>query len=210
MILRSVDSLRCQCNVASSQGDKNQYPDTLPYDHTRVVLSKTQVAPNIVDENSHYINASYVPVSLHTISLQASDYLRKFKSWFREKSYVVTQSVKTKPAAADFWRMIWELGANTIVMLTKVFDFMRVMCMQYWHTTKFNFGQIEVETIETKTYAHFVSPSTILLPPLNMQIFQGDKDFKNPAFGWGGRANRQTFSFHRMGAQFIPVYFGLH
>uniref|UniRef100_A0AC34EZT5 Tyrosine-protein phosphatase domain-containing protein n=2 Tax=Panagrolaimus sp. ES5 TaxID=591445 RepID=A0AC34EZT5_9BILA len=134
MILRSVDPLKSQCNVASSQGDKNQYADTLPYDHSRVVLSKK---PS--DENSHYINASYVP------------------SWLREKSYVVTQAVKSKPASNEFWRMIWELRANTIVMLTKVFDFMRVMCLQYWPVTVFTYGEIIVETLETKTYAHFVS-----------------------------------------------------
>uniref|UniRef100_A0AC35G4R9 Tyrosine-protein phosphatase domain-containing protein n=1 Tax=Panagrolaimus sp. PS1159 TaxID=55785 RepID=A0AC35G4R9_9BILA len=133
MILRSVDPLKCQWNVASSQGDKNQYADTLPYDHSRVVLSKKPT-----DENSHYINASYVP------------------SWLREKTYVVTQAVKSKAATNEFWRMIWELRANTIVMLTKVFDFMRVMCLQYWPVSVFTYGEIIVETLETKTYAHFV------------------------------------------------------
>lgn len=49
-----------------------------------------------------------------------------FQSWLRERAYVVTQAVKTKPAIAEFWRLIWELGSNCIVMLTKVFDFMRV------------------------------------------------------------------------------------
>uniref|UniRef100_A0AC34Q151 Protein tyrosine phosphatase n=1 Tax=Panagrolaimus sp. JU765 TaxID=591449 RepID=A0AC34Q151_9BILA len=133
MVLRSIDPLKCQCNVASSMAERNQYSDTLPYDHARVVLSRK---PN--DENSHYINASYV------------------SSWLREKAYVVTQSVKSKAACAEFWRMVWELRSNTIVMLTKVFDFMRVMCIQYWPITTFRFGEIEVETLETKTYAHFV------------------------------------------------------
>uniref|UniRef100_A0A914DJ50 Tyrosine-protein phosphatase domain-containing protein n=1 Tax=Acrobeloides nanus TaxID=290746 RepID=A0A914DJ50_9BILA len=133
MIMRSVDPLRCECNVASTMGDRNQYPDTLPYDYNRVILS---IKGN--DENSHYINANYV------------------ESWFKEKAYVVTQSVKSKAASHEFWRMIWELGSNTIVMLTKVFDFMRVMCLQYWPITRFQFGEIDVETIETKTYAHFV------------------------------------------------------
>uniref|UniRef100_A0A7E4UMH0 Protein tyrosine phosphatase n=1 Tax=Panagrellus redivivus TaxID=6233 RepID=A0A7E4UMH0_PANRE len=133
VILRSIDPLRCQCNVASSQGDRNQYPDTLPYDHSRVILSMKED-----DENSHYINASYVP------------------SWLREKAYVVTQAVKSKAACAEFWRMIYELRTTTIVMLTKVFDFMRVMCLQYWPSGLFRFGDIIVETLETKTYAHFV------------------------------------------------------
>ncbi|KAK0393389.1 hypothetical protein QR680_000187 [Steinernema hermaphroditum] len=133
MIQRSIDMQKCRSDVASTMDDRNAYPDTLPYDYNRVIL---HTMPG--DENSHYINASYV------------------NSWVREKAYVVTQAVKTKAANAEFWRMIWELGSNCIVMLTKVFDFMRVMCAQYWPITSAQFGEIEVETLETKTYAHFV------------------------------------------------------
>lgn len=46
--------------------------------------------------------------------------------------------------------------SKTIVMLTKIFDFMRVVCLQYWPQTQFQFGEIHVETMETRTYAHFV------------------------------------------------------
>jgi len=41
-------------------------------------------------------------------------------------------------------------------MLTKIFDFMRVVCLQYWPQTQFQFGEIHVETLDTRTYAHFV------------------------------------------------------
>ncbi|MFH4974805.1 hypothetical protein AB6A40_001514 [Gnathostoma spinigerum] len=133
MILRSIDPVKCISTVGESLINRNTYPDTLPYDYNRVVLN---ALPG--DENSHYINASYV------------------NSWVREKAYVVTQAVKTKPANVEFWRMVWELESTCIVMLTKVFDFMRVMCMQYWPVTSFQYGTILVETLETKTYAHFV------------------------------------------------------
>ncbi|CAI4221076.1 unnamed protein product [Auanema sp. JU1783] len=133
MINRSIDINKCRCDVGSTMGDRNPYPDTLPYDHNRVILP---TLPG--DENSHYVNASYV------------------NSWLREKAYVVTQAVRTKPMNVEFWRMVWELGSNCIVMLTKVFDFMRVMCLQYWPLTRFTFGDIEVETIDVKTYAHYV------------------------------------------------------
>lgn len=133
MILRSVDPTKCRCEIGQAMAGRNQFPDTLPYDYNRVILRRL---PG--DEKSHYANASYV------------------NSWLREKAYVVTQAVKTKPAVAEFWRLIWELGSNCIVMLTKVFDFMRVMCLQYWPATSNEYGQIEVETLETKTYAHFV------------------------------------------------------
>lgn len=133
MINRSIDTTKCRSDVGSTLPERNPYPDTLPYDYNRVILPRLPC-----DENSHYINASYV------------------NSWLREKAYVVTQAVRTKPMNVEFWRMVWELGSNCIVMLTKVFDFMRVMCLQYWPLTRFMFGDIEVETIDTHTYAHFV------------------------------------------------------
>ncbi|CAJ0581759.1 unnamed protein product, partial [Mesorhabditis spiculigera] len=133
MIQRSIDAQKCRSDVGTTMNERNPYPDTLPYDYNRVILPRI---PG--NENSHYINASYV------------------NSWLREKQYVVTQAIKTKPMNAEFWRLIWEVRTNCIVMLTKVFDFMRVMCLQYWPMTKFQFGDIEVETLEVKTYAHFV------------------------------------------------------
>ncbi|VDM58343.1 unnamed protein product [Angiostrongylus costaricensis] len=133
MINRSIDTNKCRCEVGSTMRERNPYPDTLPYDYNRVTLPRLTC-----DENSHYINASYV------------------NSWLREKAYVVTQAVRTKPMNVEFWRMVWELGSNCIVMLTKVFDFMKVMCLQYWPLTRFTFGDIDVETIDTHTYAHFV------------------------------------------------------
>ncbi|GMT15986.1 hypothetical protein PFISCL1PPCAC_7283, partial [Pristionchus fissidentatus] len=135
MIQRSIDPNRSKTDIGASMGDRNPYPDTMPYDNNRVILtSKTSDS----EDRSTYINASYV------------------NSWLRERAYVVTQAVKSKPMNAEFWRMVWELGSNCIVMLTKVFDFMRVMCLQYWPLNKFQFDEIEVETLETKTYAHFV------------------------------------------------------
>ncbi|KHJ99351.1 Protein-tyrosine phosphatase [Oesophagostomum dentatum] len=104
MINRSIDTNKCRSDVGSTLSERNSYPDTLPYDYNRVILPRLPC-----DENSHYINASYV------------------NSWVREKAYVVTQAVRTKPMNVEFWRMVWELGSNCIVMLTKVFDFMRVI-----------------------------------------------------------------------------------
>ncbi|KAF7638523.1 hypothetical protein Mgra_00001897 [Meloidogyne graminicola] len=133
MVQRSVDLQRATTEIGIRMGDKNQYPDTLPYDYNRVILEHRQGI-----EDSHYINASYV------------------NSWLRERAYVVTQSVRNKQASNELWRCVWEIGANTIVMLTKIFDFMRVVCLQYWPQTQFQFGEIHVETLDTRTYAHFV------------------------------------------------------
>jgi protein tyrosine phosphatase len=32
----------------------------------------------------------------------------------------------------EFWRLVWEQAIPAIVMLTKNFDLVRVMCVQYW------------------------------------------------------------------------------
>lgn len=36
----------------------------------------------------------------------------------------------------DFWRMVWQENVSCIVMLTKTFDFTKVMCVQYWPASK--------------------------------------------------------------------------
>lgn len=155
MILRSVNPTKCRCDIGQAMENRNQFPDTLPYDYNRVIL---RMLPG--DKNSHYANASYV------------------NSWLREKAYVVTQAVRTKPAIAEFWRLIWELGSNCIVMLTKVFDFMRVMCLQYWPATSSEYGQIEVETLETKSYAHFII-RTLRLSKVDPDVGQQSRVIKH-------------------------------
>ena len=32
----------------------------------------------------------------------------------------------------EFWSMVWDQQVPAIVMLTKNFDLIRVMCVQYW------------------------------------------------------------------------------
>ncbi len=120
MIKRSQDPQKCRSEIGSMKevADKNQYPEILPFDYNRVILSRSPLDPY-----SHYINASYVNVG----SQNLPRHIMVFQSWFRERAYVVSQAVKTKAANIDFWRMVWELRSNCIVMLTKVFDFMRVL-----------------------------------------------------------------------------------
>lgn len=59
---------------------------------------------------------------------------------------------------ADFWRMIWESKACVVVMLTRVFDFVRVMCTQYWPTENHKVvqhGNITVTLLGEDTLANF-------------------------------------------------------
>ena len=52
----------------------------------------------------------------------------------------------------DFWRMVWQEKASCIVMVTRTFDFIRVMCVQYWPAAKNReevYGGVGV-TVETE------------------------------------------------------------
>ncbi|KAI8900001.1 protein-tyrosine phosphatase-like protein [Globomyces pollinis-pini] len=82
----------------------NRYPDIVPFDYNRVVLSS---------KNSDYINASYL------------------KSLGNGKTYIAAQG-PTPETFGDFWQMIWEQSTAVIVMLTKEEEYGRIKCHRYW------------------------------------------------------------------------------
>ncbi|XP_066537575.1 protein tyrosine phosphatase receptor type Eb isoform X1 [Hoplias malabaricus] len=88
--------------------DKNRYPNILPYDHSRVVLSH-------LDDHmcSDYINASYI-------------------DGYREKNKFIAAQGPKPETVADFWRMVWEQKTATIVMLTNTRERKEDKCCQYW------------------------------------------------------------------------------
>merc|ERR1712038_1668089 len=92
--------------------EKNQNPRIIPYDFNRVVLE-----PEVDVADSDYVNASYVD------------------SLVQPKAYIVTQG-PTESTMPDFWRMVWQEKAPGIVMVTRTFDLIRVMCVQYWPAAK--------------------------------------------------------------------------
>ncbi|XP_059098685.1 receptor-type tyrosine-protein phosphatase kappa-like isoform X1 [Tigriopus californicus] len=93
-----------------SNHERNQNPKIFPYDYNRVVLEA-------YDGECDYINASYVD------------------SLIQPRAYIVTQG-PTETTIGDFWRMVWQERASCIVMVTRTFDFIRVMCVQYWPAGK--------------------------------------------------------------------------
>lgn len=114
---------------------KNNYKKCIPYDYNRIVL---KTLPNVPD--SDYINASHVD------------------SCLKPNAYIAAQG-PNEFTIEDFWRMIWEQKTFVIVMLTKVFDFIRVMCNQYW-PVELNkperYGNIEVTLLYEEPLADFV------------------------------------------------------
>lgn len=88
--------------------EKNRYPNILPNDLSRVVLS-----PVDGSSGSDYINASYI-------------------DGYKEKNKFIAAQGPKQDTVNDFWRMVWEQKAATIVMLTSLKERKEEKCFQYW------------------------------------------------------------------------------
>lgn len=117
---------------------KNRYANVVAYDHTRVMLSDVDGIPG-----SDYINANYIDgydkVNCLFVVLDKKNII-----FFQPKAYIATQGPLAE-TFADFWRMIWEEGSATIVMLTNLEERARIKCDQYWPTRGTStYGDIQV------------------------------------------------------------------
>nr|XP_021337112.1 receptor-type tyrosine-protein phosphatase F isoform X12 [Danio rerio] len=112
---------------------KNRYANVIAYDHSRVVLTPVDGVPG-----SDYINSNYI------------DGYRK------QNAYIATQGPLPE-TLSDFWRMIWEQRASTIVMMTRLEEKSRVKCDQYWPIRGTEtYGMIQVtmlDAVELATYS---------------------------------------------------------
>lgn len=76
----------------------------------------------------------------------------------KPNAYIAAQG-PNEYTISDFWRLIWEQQSFLIVMLTKVFDFIRVECCQYWPMEEHKpemYGLIEVILLSEEQLADFV------------------------------------------------------
>jgi len=120
-----------------SNMERNQNPRVIPYDFNRVVLDPPD-DQSISD--CDYVNASYVD------------------SLVQPKAYIVTQG-PTESTMPEFWRMAWQERASCIVMVTRTFDFIRVMCVQYWPAAKNReevYGGVGITVEQEEQLANFM------------------------------------------------------
>ena len=114
---------------------KNRFQNVLPYENTRVKLI---TLPGVV--GSDYINASFV-----------DDYKRK-------GAFLATQG-PMENTVADFWRMVWEQDADSIVMLTQVMENDRVKSECYWPVAVKGlqqWGNLQVELVDETVSPEFI------------------------------------------------------
>ncbi|XP_065810015.1 receptor-type tyrosine-protein phosphatase S-like isoform X5 [Labrus bergylta] len=111
---------------------KNRYANVIAYDHTRVIL-----APLEGILGSDYINANYI------------DGYRK------QNAYIATQGPLAE-TFGDFWRMVWEQRAASVVMMTRLEEKSRIKCDQYWPSRGTEtYGMIQVTLLDTMELATF-------------------------------------------------------
>lgn len=164
----------CKHALAQSNLPKNTSKKCIPYDYNRVVL---KTVANM--KNSDYINASHID------------------SCLKPNAYIAAQG-PNENTVEDFWRMVWEQKSFVIAMLTKAFDFIRVMCEQYW-PVELNkperYNNLEVTLLHEEPFADFVI-RTIRLTKLRRQQLEATEvnervDDSNP------RININTESFDK-------------
>ncbi|KAG7456890.1 hypothetical protein MATL_G00240710 [Megalops atlanticus] len=111
---------------------KNRYANVIAYDHSRVILSPVEGFLG-----SDYINANYI------------DGYRK------QNAYIATQGPLPE-TFGDFWRMVWEQRAATVVMMTRLEEKSRIKCDQYWPSRGTEtYGMIQVTLLDTIELATF-------------------------------------------------------
>ncbi|GAB1610548.1 receptor-type tyrosine-protein phosphatase kappa-like, partial [Argonauta hians] len=118
----------------------NRFPQKLPYDNSRVVLT-----PDISSDNT-YINASHVT------------YKRPGQC-----KYIAAQSPFNKETVRDFWRLIYQQKVKVVVMLTKHMEENVLKCSKYFPQVtgeQFRFEIFNMKLIYVQTYADY-SISTI-------------------------------------------------
>ncbi|XP_076022011.1 receptor-type tyrosine-protein phosphatase-like N [Genypterus blacodes] len=94
---------------SDTNGKKNRFPDSVPYDHSRVKL-KAEINPSRTD----YINASTI-----------------IEHDPRMPAYIATQGPLSH-TISDFWQMVWENGCTVIVMMTALVEDGEKQCDRYW------------------------------------------------------------------------------
>ncbi|XP_046745676.1 tyrosine-protein phosphatase 69D isoform X2 [Diprion similis] len=117
---------------------KNRNDLVIPYDRNRVILT-----PVPGREHSTYINASFI------------------EGYDNSESFIVTQD-PLESTIPDFWRMISEQCASTIVMLSDLSDGPR-KCPRYWSDDEVAYDHIRVRYIQSESCPYYTRRELCLI-----------------------------------------------
>ncbi|XP_053388764.1 receptor-type tyrosine-protein phosphatase epsilon-like [Mercenaria mercenaria] len=152
-----VHSYQSADNIANK--GKNRYRDMYAYDHTRVVLEDEFDKED--GKHTDYINACYID------------------GFEKVKKFVASQG-PTKQMIDDFWRMVWQLKSDKIVMLTNLIEMGATKCLQYWpkeeEEDECTYGNVVIKLLKMDKYLDY-----------NIRYFEVRKN---------GEASRRIRQFH--------------
>eukprot|EP00731_Ephydatia_muelleri_P019083 Em0011g1123a len=135
---RSLESTtKRPSTVALSSENKslNRFANIVPYDENLIQLSPMEGQQ---DCQRSYINASYIA------------------GYSEPKKFIATQG-PLPSTIVDLWRLVWEEGVSTIVMVTNIKEDGKVKCQQYWAESGHQkYGPFSVAITEQKDFADYV------------------------------------------------------
>ncbi|UJR38381.1 hypothetical protein I4U23_031051 [Adineta vaga] len=141
----------------------NRFRDVLPYDDTRVCLTKG---------TNDYINANYIEVPP------------------ANRKYILTQG-PLESTASHFWQMIWEQNSRVIVMLTRLFEKGSPKCWLYYPDYQnasellYDSVNLKVVFLSERPYRHYTERKfeLIHLPTGESRVIIHWSDFEWPDHG---------------------------
>lgn len=102
------DSTNSSVGEDPKNSSRNRFPESLPYDHSRIILNE-----NINSSGSDYINANAI-----------------VDTDPKAPAYIATQAPLPN-TLGDFWQMVWEQGSVVIVNLTHLSE-SEILKTPYW------------------------------------------------------------------------------
>ncbi|KAK2140984.1 hypothetical protein LSH36_1190g00087 [Paralvinella palmiformis] len=146
--------------ITDDNKKKNRFLNIYPYDLTRVILDEENP-----ETDGDYINASFIEGYGNT-----------------ECAYIATQG-PVHQTMRDFWRMIWQYGANRIVMVANLAEDGKKKCDRYWpeyinQSEKHDMFMVTLESVTE--YADYTIRSLTLARGYH---FTSWKDKGRPSFG---------------------------
>ncbi|CAI8052760.1 Receptor-type tyrosine-protein phosphatase alpha [Geodia barretti] len=120
---------------------KNRFLNICVYDDHRVTLRPLE---GHKDCQTDYINGSYVD------------------GYSQPGKFLATQG-PLPVTVVDFWRLVWQERAPTIVMITNLVEGTKIKCHQYWpDKDSARFGPFEVSLIDQQTLADYTVRTLIV------------------------------------------------
>eukprot|EP00731_Ephydatia_muelleri_P019055 Em0011g1095a len=121
--------------LSSENKSLNRFANIVPYDENLIQLSPMEGQQ---DCQRSYINASYIA------------------GYSEPKKFIATQG-PLPSTVVDLWRLMWQEGVSTIVMVTNIKEDGKVKCQQYWAESGHQkYGPFSVAITEQKDFADYV------------------------------------------------------